>query len=115
MAISTTNLSRNGLRDWLIQRFSAIIMTAYAVYLFVYFLNNSPVNYIKWHLLFSTEWFRFFTLLTLISLMLHAWVGIWTVFTDYIKCAKLRLILQTLVIIALLGCMVWGIQILWSI
>lgn len=61
---------------------------------------------------------RLFSLVAIIALAGHAWVGMWTVFTDYITTGKmgssaagLRLVLQSLMIIAILVFLFWGIMI----
>jgi len=37
---------------------------------------------------------KIFTILTLISILVHAWIGLWQVLTDYVKSIALRLSLQ---------------------
>ena len=44
-----------------------------------------------WHALFHCAWFQIASLVALFTVSLHAWIGIWTVTTDYIKCTALRL------------------------
>lgn len=110
-----TNLSRSGLSDWLIQRVSAVIMALYLLFITYVFLTHSPVDYALWSALFSHTSMRIFSLLCLLSLLGHAWIGIWTILTDYLKCAILRGTLQILIIIALIAALAWGIQTLWSL
>ena len=76
--------------------------------------QHQPFTHAAWQELFQKPYVRYGTLFALISLCLHAWVGIWTVLTDYIKPLCLRLPLQLLVIMSLLGNMLWGIYILWG-
>ena len=64
---------------------------------------------------------RIFSLLALLALAAHAWVGLWTVLTDYVterqmgaKAAVIRLFLQTGMAICIFVYVVWGIQILWG-
>ena len=38
----------------------------------------------QWHALFSANWMRIFSLLALVALSVHAWVGMWTISTDYL-------------------------------
>ncbi len=115
MVTQVTSLGRTGLSDWLIQRVSAIVLAVYTLFLLGFFILYSPMQFEEWRALFTYNSVRLFTLLALLCLMLHSWVGIWTVVTDYIKCAYLRLGIQTLVIIGLILMFAWGIQILWSI
>lgn len=106
-----TSLSRSGLRDWLIQRLTAIMLAVYTVFLVSYLIVHSPLQYSDWHALFSNGFMRIFTILTLLSMVYHTWVGIWTVLTDYIHAPRLRLTIYALVIFVLLGYLLWGIAI----
>jgi len=60
-------------------------------------------------------WMRIFSLLALISLGLHAWVGLWTITTDYIKPAALRFIIQAVCGLIMFVYLVWGVEILWGL
>lgn len=115
MVTSVTSLTRNGLRDWLIQRVTALILAAYTLFLFGYIICHHSLQYNQWHGLFTNGWMRVFTFLALLSLVYHTWVGVWTVLTDYIKPTALRFALQVFVCLVLLGYLVWGVDIVWSI
>jgi len=115
MVTNISSFSRTGLSDWLIQRVSSIILAAYFVTIIAFLLLHPNIQYETWHNLFQQAWMRFFSLLFLISLLAHSWIGIWTVLTDYIKCTHLRLSIQIAVILLLILCFAWGIQILWGI
>jgi succinate dehydrogenase / fumarate reductase membrane anchor subunit len=115
MVKSATSFSRSGVRDWLLQRVSAIIITLYTLFLAGYVLAHPHLSYMDWRSLFSSEWMRIATLLTLISIFAHAYIGIWTISTDYLTaCTKLRVAVQVLVWLALLTFVIWGIIILWG-
>ncbi len=111
MVSNVTSLTRNGLRDWLIQRVSAWVLAAYTVFLLGYFMCHSPLTYAQWHALFTCPWMKIASLLALLSVLLHAWIGIWTVLTDYIKCSCWRLFLEIIVFLLLLSYFAWGILI----
>ena len=115
MVNNVTSFTGNGLRDWLIQRVTAVILGAFSIFLLVFFMLHHPMDYSTWRNLFSQQWMKIFTLLTIGSLGMHAWVGIWTVLTDYIKPACLRLLLEVLVILALIVYVIWGFNIFWSV
>lgn len=104
-----------GLRGWLIQRVSAAVMGVYAVLLVVVLGAQAELTYASWTGLFGRGWMRVATLLFVISLLFHAWVGIRDVFMDYVKHTGLRLLLQVLTILWLVGCAGWALQILWRI
>lgn len=104
-----------GLRDWLAQRITAIVMALYTV-LFVALLIGAPkLDFAAWRLLFAPQWLKLATLLFLLSLYFHAWVGVRNIFMDYIKSSSLRLALYGIVIAALTVYTGWSVQILWSV
>ncbi len=121
MVTSVTNLGRSGLFDWVVQRVSAVVLLAYTVFLAGYLLTNSGLTFNEWQGLFQQNWMRAFSLLALLSLITHAWVGLWSVTTDYVTVRQmgavatpLRLILQSGIALLSFYYLVWGIQILWG-
>lgn len=103
-----------GLRDWLMQRITAVVMAVYCVVLAGWLMWQSYVDYDVWTALFSSQWMRICTLLFLLSLFLHAWVGVRDVVMDYVKPAGVRLAIHVLVILALAFYSIWSVQILWG-
>jgi succinate dehydrogenase / fumarate reductase membrane anchor subunit len=53
--------------------------------------------------------------LALIAFVYHAWVGVRDIWMDYVKPVGVRLGLQILTILWLIGCGVWAIEILWRV
>jgi len=115
MVANITSLTGNGLRDWLIQRVTAVILGLYFLLLLGFAYLHPDLQYQYWSALFQLSWFRIASLLTLIALMLHAWIGIWTVTTDYLHGAGVRICVQLVVIIVLLASLIWGVEILWGL
>ena len=118
---SATSLTGSGSRDWIVQRISAVVLAVYSVVLLGFFLTHGDVSFTQWSSFMTSLPMRLFSLLAVLALAGHAWVGMWTVFTDYITTSQmgsvangLRLVLQSAMIIALLVFMVWGIQIFWA-
>ena len=114
MVVNATSFSANGLRDWLIQRFSAVILGVFTFFMLGYFLCHHGMDYASWHVLFAYPAMKIFTVLTLVSLAVHAYIGMWTITTDYIKVTSLRLITQLLVVLILFIYFIWGTAMLWS-
>ncbi|WP_396586741.1 succinate dehydrogenase, hydrophobic membrane anchor protein [Bermanella sp. R86510] len=114
MGVSVTNFSRSGLSDWLIQRFSAVVLALYSVFIVGFFLANPGLEYTQWVEFFSATPVRIFTLLALISTVAHAWIGMWTISTDYFKSVSVRFGFQVVCFIALFVYLVWGIEIIWG-
>jgi succinate dehydrogenase / fumarate reductase, membrane anchor subunit len=103
-----------GLRDWLIQRITAVVMSLYIVVLAAYVLMQPYLDYDVWTALFSSQLVRTFTLLFFLSLFYHAWVGIRDIVMDYVKPVSARLIIHVLVILVLILYVIWSVQILWG-
>ncbi len=114
MVTNVTSLTGNGLKDWLIQRFSAIYFAAYSLFLFGFILMHPHLEYGQWNSLFQCTVFQVASVCALLMLTLHAWIGIWTVTTDYIKSTAIRLSVQMLVFLVLLAQFVWGLMIVWG-
>jgi succinate dehydrogenase / fumarate reductase membrane anchor subunit len=110
---SDLSLTGNGLRDWLAQRFSSIVIAIYFITLIGFFFCHPNLNYNILRNFFVSIWMQVFTLITLLSLVLHAWVGMWTVITDYINPFSIRLFAQVSIILALIIYFFWGAEILW--
>lgn len=115
MVKSVLGVSHQGLRDWVVQRVSAIFMAVYTLCFAVYFINHSELSFAEWHTLFSQTWMKVATTLFILSVLFHAWIGMWTIFTDYVKPFVLRAILNVLVLLMLAACFIWGFMILWSV
>jgi succinate dehydrogenase / fumarate reductase membrane anchor subunit len=114
MVTNVTSLTGNGLKDWLIQRVTAIFFAAYTFFIFGYLFLHPGLGYEQWHVLFAHPLVQIATLIALFALTLHAWIGIWTVTTDYLKCTALRLTVQMAVLLWLLVQLIWGFMILWG-
>jgi succinate dehydrogenase / fumarate reductase membrane anchor subunit len=102
-----------GLRDWLAQRITALIMAVYSVIVVAVLLMGVPITYAVWRDLFAQGWMRVATLLFVASLAWHAWVGVRDILMDYIKPAGLRLTLEVLVLLTIAAYFGWTIEILW--
>ena len=103
-----------GLRDWLIQRVSAVFMIFYVVLLTMVLFMSSPQDYDAWKAIFSHQWMRITTFLFLACLFWHAWIGVRNILMDYVHATSIRLTLHILVIFSLLFYLVWSVDILWS-
>ncbi len=103
-----------GLRDWLAQRLTAVVMAVYTIVFLVMVLKLPDFSYINWKIMWSAQWLRYATLLFLLCLFVHAWIGIRNIFMDYIKNAGVRLGLYALAILALVAYGAWAVQILWG-
>jgi succinate dehydrogenase / fumarate reductase membrane anchor subunit len=104
-----------GMRDWLAQRVTGIVMVIFTVILLVSFLTGQNFTYEGWAGLFARQWFKLFTMVTFFGLYYHVWVGVRDIWMDYIKPVGTRLILMIATVLWLLACAAWTVQILWSV
>jgi len=81
---SATGLTGSGSRDWFIQRVSAVVLAVYTVVVFGWILFNGGFNYEQWSGFMMTLPMKVLSLLAVLSLVAHAWIGMWQVFTDYV-------------------------------
>ena len=103
-----------GLRDWLLQRLTAIVMAAYTLVLLGVALWHGGIDYALWTALFANGAFKLASFLFMAALLYHAWVGMRNIYMDYIKPVGLRLTLQAASVAVLIVYLGWTIQILWG-
>lgn len=105
-----------GLRDWLSQRVTGVLMALFTIALLAQvLLTKGPIGYDRWSGIFSQQWMKVLTFTVIVSLAWHAWVGVRDIWMDYIKPVGLRLALQVFTIVWLVGCAGWGVQVLWRL
>lgn len=104
-----------GLRDWLSQRLTALLMALFTLVVLVQVLVGDPLGYDKWAGIFSAQWMKVLTFAVIVALAWHAWVGMRDIWMDYIKPVGLRLLLQAATVVWLVGCAGWAVQVLWRL
>ena len=114
MVNNVSALGRNGVHDWLLLRASAIIITLYVLYILGFFVTAPELTYDIWRGFLATSITKVFTLLTLLSILVHAWIGLSQVLTDYVKPLAVRLVLQLAVVVALLVYLLYGTIVVWG-
>ena len=105
-----------GLRDWLVQRVSGVLMALFTLALLVQVLAPGELGYERWAGIFASQWMKVLTFVTIVSLAWHAWVGMRDVWMDYLtRSVAVRLVLQVFTLVWLVGCAGWAIQVLWRL
>ena len=109
-----------GVKDWILQRITAVILVVYTLVLGIGALVTPEFTYENWVRLFNFEVLSFplgklLAMLAFLSLAYHAWIGVRDIWMDYVKPAGLRLALQVLTVLWLVGSVVYAAQILWRI
>jgi succinate dehydrogenase / fumarate reductase membrane anchor subunit len=105
-----------GLRDWLVQRVTAVLMALFTIVLLAQVLFGGPLGYDTWSGIFAQQWMKTLTFTVIVSLAWHAWIGVRDIYMDYVtKSVGLRLALQVATVVWLVGCAGWAVQVLWRL
>lgn len=104
-----------GLKDWLAQRITAIVMAVYTLLLVILLLGQERVTYESWRAFMAGGFMRFLTFLFILSLIYHVWVGVRDIWMDYVKPTGVRLTLHVLTLLALVGYTGWAVSIIWRL
>ncbi|MEE9254907.1 MAG: succinate dehydrogenase, hydrophobic membrane anchor protein [Pseudomonadales bacterium] len=122
MVTNVTSLSRSGLWDWLIQRITGVVLAVYVLCVCGFLLANPDLTRADLLRFFGQGAMQVFSTLALLSVGAHAWIGMWTIGTDYIgphyvgsRATTYRFMYQTACIIVLFVYVVWGLEIFWSL
>lgn len=115
MVSNASALGRNGVHDYVLVRASAIVLTLYIIYMVGFFAFTDELTYEIWRDFFASSFTKVFTLLALFSILIHAWIGMWQVLTDYVKPLAIRLTLQFAVVAALLVYVLYGFVVVWGV
>ena len=120
MVVSATSLSRSGVTDFLLQRVSAVVLALYTGCIVAWLLLNPEFDYSQWIAYLKSPVMVLFGTLTLLSWGIHAWIGMWTIGTDYLNehhigkmATTFRLIYQLGVTGAIIAYFVIGLAIIW--
>lgn len=122
MVTSITSLTRSGLADFVIQRVSAVVMTLYALCVVGFFLANPDMDHATLSGYFASTSMVAFSTLMVLSTAAHAWIGMWTVGTDYIRdhyfgkhSTAFRMVYQAGCLLILFVYVLWALQLFWSL
>lgn len=119
---SATSLGRSGLSDWLLQRVSAVVLAVWTLCLLGFVASRPELDHAQWRALFDGTAMRYFSTLALAALCAHAWIGMWTVGTDYLTPGRLggvalaaRLAYQLACVLGILLYLLWGLGVFWAV
>ncbi|HHJ17193.1 MAG TPA: succinate dehydrogenase, hydrophobic membrane anchor protein [Gammaproteobacteria bacterium] len=96
-----------GLRAWLLQRFTAIYLAVYLVTVLTVVALGDPLTFQDWRSWLGGPWMGVTTALFALALLLHAWVGVRDVLIDYVHAVWLRLLFMAITALLLLGSLLW--------
>jgi succinate dehydrogenase / fumarate reductase membrane anchor subunit len=101
-----------GVAEWLLQRVTSLYMGGFVIYAIMH-LSLLPVrDYTAWKAWFATGYVRIAWALFLASILIHAWVGMRSIYLDYLHPLWLRFSVTLLTAFGLLTLALWAAQIL---
>ncbi len=115
MVTQQASLRRNGIQDYVSIRATAIVMTAFSLFMAWFFISTPEVTFEIWQGLFSNIAMKIFTFVTLTSIMFHVRVGLWQVLTDYVKAPGLRASFEFILNLIAFLYVVVGLFVLWGV
>ena len=125
LVTNVTSFGRSGLSDFVLQRVSALVIGAYGISI-VGFVVAGDVSHASLTAFLGGMTMRWFSTAAVVALGVHAWIGMWTVGTDYIRqhafgaglggsAFGLRLIYQFGCVAAIVVYMAWSLTIIWGL
>ena len=122
MVTPIASFARSGLADFVLQRASAVVLALYALCVAGFFALSAPLEQTAIAAFFGTLPMQAFTTLALLALAAHAWIGMWTVGTDYIRQHYFGRRHVLYLAIYQLGCggltfvyLVWPLSVIWGL
>jgi succinate dehydrogenase / fumarate reductase membrane anchor subunit len=117
-----TSFTRSGLSDYVVQRVTAVVLTLYTFCIVGFIAVTPDLTHGVWREFLGQFSMQVFSSMAILATVGHAWVGMWTVGTDYIRphyfgtvATPARFLYQSACVVALFVYVAWALQIIWSI
>jgi succinate dehydrogenase / fumarate reductase membrane anchor subunit len=119
---NVTSLTRSGLADYLVQRVTAVILALYALFVLGFFATTPELGHAELVGYFGHPLMKLFNILAVLATAAHAWIGMWTVGTDYIRphyfgahATAWRLTYQAGTLVVLFAFVAWTLPMFWRL
>jgi succinate dehydrogenase / fumarate reductase, membrane anchor subunit len=103
---------RLALAEFLVQRLTSLYLAGFTVYLVVRLVACPLADHAAWTAYFAGAWTRLAWAVFFASLLAHAWVGLRSIYMDYLHAAWLRASAEWLTAFALIAFTIWSTLIL---
>ena len=121
MVTQVFSLTRSGLADFVMQRITAVILAAYTLCVLGFFIGGAPVTHDSLTGFFLSGAMQIFSTLAALSIAAHAWIGMWTIGTDYLRpdhigssATVIRFVYQMVCLLTLFVYLVWSFRLIWQ-
>lgn len=105
--------ARAGLYGWLVQRISALYLAGFVLFVALRLVLIPIEGYAAWRAWLSGGAMRLALAVFLIAIIVHVWVGLRSVWMDYIPASGWRFIVSALTGLGLLALALWSAQIVF--
>ena len=103
----------HGLRAWVLQRFTALYLVLFLAYLLQRFYTFPVRDFVALQAWIADPLVNLTTGLFILSILIHAWVGVRDVVMDYVQHTGLRVALFAVIALTLAGCGLWSLRVLF--
>jgi succinate dehydrogenase / fumarate reductase membrane anchor subunit len=98
--------------EWLVQRITSVYLAGFVIYILIYLALHPVKSYGAWSDYFASGGVRLAWGLFFLSLLLHAWVGMRSIYLDYVKPTGLRFAVTAATAIGFVALGLWTATIL---
>ncbi len=98
----------SGLKAWAIQRLTAVYIALFSLYLLGVLLFAAPNDHLAWKAWLGGPVVSVALLLFVVSVLMHAWIGVRDVLIDYVQPIAIRATLLGVIALALVAMGLWA-------
>ena len=104
--------AHRGMTSFLVQRITSLYLGAFTIYLIAHLLLCPMKDYAAWTAYFAADWVRLVWAIFFASLLAHVWVGLRSIYMDYLHPMWLRFTVSLVTATILIALTLWAAQIL---
>lgn len=112
MSQRSLGAAHRGTTAFLVQRLSSIYLGGFLVYFLIFFIANPIQNFASWTNYFSGGAVRLAWAIFIASLLAHIWVGLRSIYMDYLHPTALRFTVSFITAVILIALAFWAALIL---
>lgn len=109
----TLGSAHRGVAGFLVQRISSLYLAGFTIYFVGYLLLHPVKDYAAWSAYFSSGAVRLAWGIFFASLLAHVWLGLRSIYMDYLHATWLRFTVSLITAFILIALAFWAAQILF--